>query len=71
VNGFSISEFHSQGNRKSAIEAPSPAANFRALEAELNPENFFHATRDQAGGDIEFLRHFDPVDIHDGMKSAL
>jgi hypothetical protein len=71
VNGFSILEFRSQGNRKSGIEAPSPAPNFRALEPELNPENFLDAAGDQARGDIEFLRHFDPVDIHDGMKSAL
>ena len=51
--------------------ARSAPANFRSLEPDLNPENFFDPTGNDAGRDVEPFRHFDPVQIHDRVEAAL
>src|SRR5580692_3207702 len=49
----------------------SPSPDFRAMETDLQAEDFFHAALDESGGEVEFLRDFDAMEIDDGVIAAL
>src|SRR4051812_23678170 len=49
----------------------SASADFRALEADLDAVNFLHAAGNRPGGEVEFVRYFDPVNVDNRVVTTL